>query len=133
MNALLVGGLRSLSAFLVSIILWDLYTNTTDGTFYPEKPNQMVEWMKSPKEMLPSSPAVVPSPEVQKESTTEESIQEISVAVPPPPSLTESQGQFNADFLYHIPSKCKERKKIILYHLSSSRSRRGVTAFGRGT
>lgn len=63
----------------------------------------MVEWMKSPKEMLPSGPAVLPSPEVQKESTTGASPQEISVAVPPP-SLTESQGHFNADCLCQIPS-----------------------------
>lgn len=82
--------------FLVYIILWDLYTNTTDSSFYPDKPNQMAERMDSPQEMLPFSPAVVPSPEVQKESTTGASPQEISVGKSPPASLTESQGQFNA-------------------------------------
>lgn len=82
------------------MILWDLSTNTTDSTFYPDKPNQMVEPMKSPKEMLPSSPAVVPSPEVQMESTTGASPQEsVAASPPPPPSLPESQGQFHADCL----------------------------------
>uniref|UniRef100_H3DJX8 non-specific serine/threonine protein kinase n=1 Tax=Tetraodon nigroviridis TaxID=99883 RepID=H3DJX8_TETNG len=57
----------------------------------PDKPNQMVEPMKSPKEELPSGPAVVPSPEVQMQSTTGASPQETSVALPQPPSLTESQ------------------------------------------
>lgn len=84
--------------------------------FYPDKSNPAApaELVKTPKEMLPSSPTAVPSPEVQKESATGASRQEMSVAAPLPPNLTESLGQSDADCLCQTTSSFKGQQSSII-------------------